>query len=196
MMTDRERLENCDELGRTIARMPPDMRERVARGMNPTPARSDHTTRLAADATEIEAMQRRIDTAYEQPRPNPEELDAARARVDTIAGMFGQQTSAPLFGESVTGYRQRLMLPFLKYSPRAKDVKLTEITDSALLDVIERTVREDAIVTATAMAEKAGAIVPIRERDSVGRMITRYVGDIGSWMSPYQLGGATCKVKE
>jgi hypothetical protein len=110
--------------------------------------------------------------------------------------MFSQQTSAPVFGESLTRYRRRLLLPFLKYSPRAKDVKLTEITDSALLDVIERTVREDAIVTATAMAEKAGVIVPIRERDGVGRMITRYVGDPMAWMAPYQLAGATCRVKE
>jgi hypothetical protein len=122
------------------------------------------------------------------------ELAAAQARADSVAGMFGTEASAPVPGESCLQYRKRLLAKFQPYSERFAAARLDGL-DSATLAPLEDLIYADAAATAKAPESYGpGELHAIRERDAVGRLVTRYVGDIGAFMAPFQSPGVAVSI--
>jgi hypothetical protein len=109
--------------------------------------------------------------------------------------MFGDRASPPLAGERPIDYRRRLAARFQKHSERFKETRF-DTMDPNTLGVMEDLIYADAVAAAKAPggASTPGQLIPIQERDSAGRMITRFVGDIGAFMAPFTSPGATVRV--
>lgn len=128
---------------------------------------------------------------------DPEErnmLARAQARADGIAGLFGKRATAPIAGESSIDYRRRLANDFKQHSARYKDKALTSL-DSDMLGLVEEQIYADAAITARSPDRAgAGVLIPIREPDETGRMITRWTGDNMAWMQHYMSGARVGKI--
>ncbi len=117
-------------------------------------------------------------------------LAAAQSRADAVAGMFGNKVDAPMSGETPLAYRKRLLNRFKKHSARFKDEKF-DFHNGATLAAVEDIIYNDAITAARSPDETsvAGRLIPLQERDSAGRLITKFAGDPLSWMLPFMSGG-------
>lgn len=123
-----------------------------------------------------------------------EALAQAQSRADSVAQLFGKQISAPLHGESPIAYRKRLTYVFQPYSSKLKSVKLDSLSGDAF-DVIEDQIYADAQATARSPGHaKAGVLIPVVRRDSAGREITTYEGDMDAWMQHFKRGPVVTRI--
>lgn len=120
-------------------------------------------------------------------------LALAQSRADSVAQMFGDSVTAPLNGENPVAYRKRLAMKFQKHSLEMKDVKLDSL-DGAAFDLVENKIYADAQGAALSPAAlPAGRLIPIVRKDSAGREITTYAGDMDGWLSTFKAPGAVVK---
>ncbi|KVK89909.1 NUDIX domain-containing protein [Burkholderia sp. MSMB1498] len=161
-------------------------------------ARAD-SQRLARENAELRAQIQRMDgTLSTLVKPlSVEDRDAlasAQMRADSVMQMFGQNATAPLHGESPIDYRKRLASKLASHSPDMKGVKLDAL-DGAAFKVVEDKIYADAQVAARNPASApAGRLIPIVSRDEAGRQITRFAGDIATWMQHFTSPGVVCKL--
>ena len=121
-------------------------------------------------------------------------LSQAQARADGVAQMFGKQVNAPLAGESPISYRKRLAESFKKYSPKMKEVRMDSLAGAAF-DIVEDQIYSDAQAAALSPeAITAGQLIPIVRKDSSGREITTYQGDMNGWLNAFKSTGQVCKL--
>jgi hypothetical protein len=143
---------------------------------------------------QIAALQSQI-TSVTKPLSHADRdaLSAAQARGDFVAQMFGDSVNAPLYGESPIAYRKRLAEKFKIHSPEFKVAKLDSLEGSSF-DLVESKIYADAQAAALEPATaNAGRLIPIVRRDSAGREITTYTGDMDAWMNNFKSTGATVK---
>lgn len=161
-------------------------------------ARAD-SQRLARENAELRAQIQRMDgTLSTLTKPlSAEDRDAlatAQMRADSVMQMFGQNATAPLHGESPIDYRRRLASKLASHSPDMKGVKLDAL-DGAAFKLVEDRIYADAQTAAmNPAAAPAGRLIPIVSRDEAGRQITRFTGDIASWMQHFTAPGVVCKL--
>ncbi|CAG9225869.1 NUDIX hydrolase [Burkholderia vietnamiensis] len=161
-------------------------------------ARAD-SQRLARENAELRAQIKRMDgTLSTLTKPlSAEDRDAlatAQMRADSVMQMFGQNATAPLHGESPIDYRRRLASKLASHSPDMKGVKLDAL-DGAAFKLVEDRIYADAQTAAmNPAAAPAGRLIPIVSRDEAGRQITRFTGDIASWMQHFTAPGVVCKL--
>ena len=128
---------------------------------------------------------------------SPSDRDAlatAQARADAVAQMFGDSASQPLHSENPIAYRKRLAERFKKHSAEFKETRLDSI-DGATFDLIEAKIYADASAAALEPSNMPdGVLIPIVRRDSSGRTITEYKGDIKAWMNAFTATGAIVKI--
>ena len=104
------------------------------------------------------------------------ELDAARSRADGVLGLWGERASAPIAGESAREYRRRVLQTVQDKAPKFKG-KAALSTWGDALDITEDLVYSDAATAAhDPNTVPVGQMRAIRERDAVGRLVTRYIG--------------------
>lgn len=116
------------------------------------------------------------------------ELSNAQARADSVAQSFGETAPRPLMGETPLSYRKRLASRYKAYSKDYKDINVSAIADSALFAVAESRIYADAQAAANAPQDvPAGQLVPRVSRDSTGRQITSFTGDIGVFTGQFSL---------
>ncbi len=156
-----------------------------------------------ADSVDVAALRAELATvnatlaAVTAPMSNSDRdaLATAQARADAVAQMFGDSVTPPLHGESPLSYRKRLASKFQKHSPQFKDVKLDAI-EGPTFDLVEKTIYADAHTAALSPAEATtGRLIPMVERDSAGRQITRFAGDIKAFMAPFMAPGQTVAIR-
>ncbi|MCO8325925.1 NUDIX hydrolase [Burkholderia cenocepacia] len=161
-------------------------------------ARAD-SQRLVRENAELRAQIQRMDgTLSTLTKPlSAEDRDAlatAQMRADSVMQMFGQNATAPLHGESPIDYRRRLASKLASHSPDMKGVKLDAL-DGAAFKLVEDRIYADAQTAAmNPAAAPAGRLIPIVSRDEAGRQITRFTGDIASWMQHFTAPGVVCKL--
>jgi 8-oxo-dGTP pyrophosphatase MutT (NUDIX family) len=112
------------------------------------------------------------------------QMDAER-----VYQAFGDGAApGPLAGESLFNYRSRLMAPYLKHSPKFKSVDLGKQTPESL-DVLEVAVYSDAMVAACSptVGDTIGRLRMSETRDSTGRTIRRYHGDVRAFLAPFAI---------
>lgn len=156
---------------------------------------ADASASVAEMKAQIEALNARLSAAT-APLSNSDRdaLSAAQKRADSIAQMFGDSVAQPLHGESPIAYRKRLVAKFKAHSPEFKDVKLDSL-EGAAFDVIESKIYADA--QAAAMSPEhmpAGRLIPIVRRDSAGREVTTYQGDMDAWLGVFKDKGHSVNI--
>lgn len=110
----------------------------------------------------------------------------AQAKADSAYSMFGLSAPRPMHGESLAGYRVRLLKPMQAHSQAFKGVALEKAAaaDSSILDGIEPKIYADACEVA-----RSPATVPLGELRQVskvmpsGHRINEYVGQPSAWMN-------------
>ncbi len=144
----------------------------------------------------ITALNSRIDGIFAgQTSEDREALSVAQARADSLAQMFGDSVSPPLHGETPIEYRTRLAGKFIKHSD-VGEVKLDSL-DPASFAVIEDKIYADAQTVALNPGDSAdGRLIPIVRRDSSGREITEYQGDMNAWLGHFKAPGSICAINK
>ena len=140
---------------------PTPMKERAepASGTAPPPSTEHADAKAKRDAEEKEEMEKeemrkRLD-AYDKKlksledstRETPEEDQAkyteTQTKADSVLQLFGKQAGRPLRGETVTGYRKRMLKPLQAHSPKWGAVDLGMLTKQ-VLDIAEAEIYADA----------------------------------------------------
>ncbi len=145
---------------------------------------SDHN--LLARTNELKY---RVDAlTREQSASERDALAAAQSRADSMAAQFGTTASQPIPGESSWAYRKRVASKLQGFSERLKSVRLDSL-DAPTFTAMEGLIYQDA----AAAARNPGSYQPGELRAVVtqegGRTVTRYNGDIGSWMDLFASQG-------
>jgi hypothetical protein len=111
------------------------------------------------------------------------QLADAQCKADAVASLWGQQAPKPLSGESLLGYRRRLLKPFIQYSNAFAKVDIYAVKDKATFDGIETKVYADATE-----ASKRPDVAPGMLREVVrtrnGHTYTEFYGDARVWLDP------------
>jgi len=152
-------------------------------------AKADADEKAKADADEASRKTREEDDkdAMEVAKAD-EEKSEAQAKADSAYSSFGKRARPPMSGETVQAYRKRMIKGLQAYSDAYKGVNIDAITDDVLLGIAERQVYADAATFVNSGSDvPVGSLRPIKGRDSAGRETTRFVGDIGAFLAPFQI---------
>ena len=113
----------------------------------------------------------------------------AQAKADSAYACFGKSASRALSGETLLNYRKRLMRGLQNYSDDCKNVNLNDVKDLTTLNMLEAKIFADAFKHATSPKAYAdGQLQAVRTQatDGSGRTITKYYGDINSWLGQFK----------
>ena len=117
-------------------------------------------------------------------------LAAAQHRADAALGLWGDKASAPVPGERPADYRRRVLAAVQARAPQFKDKDFAG-TPSNVLDFIEQKVYADAASAARDPSTvPPGQLRAVQERDAVGRLVTKFYGDMGVWFNTFTTPGA------
>lgn len=144
---------------------------------------------------QVTALTARIDGIFAgQTSEDREALSSAQSRADALAQMLGDSISPPLYGETPIEYRVRLAGKFVKHS-KIGEVKLDSL-DPTSFAIIEDKIYADAKTVALNPSEATeGRLIPIVRKDSSGREITEYQGDMNVWLNHFKASGQTCSIQ-
>ena len=156
---------------------------------------ADSAKEAAELRAQIQAMNAKIESLNKPlSSADRDALSRAQARADGVAQMFGEEVAAPLNGESPIAYRKRLADKLKKHSRELKDVRMDSM-DEASFAVLENKIYADAQAAALSpTAARAGQLIPIVRRDSAGRQVTTFQGDIDAWMKHFKAPGMGVKI--
>ena len=150
--------------------------------------------KCATGACALRSMECRTDFANMTMRFSGEEvaaIDAARARADSVLGLWGDRASPPLDMESSREYRRRVLAAVQDRSPKHKGKTYSTLGDA--LGIVEEQVYADAATAAEDPSTvPVGQMRVIRERDAAGRLITRWIGSdyMGALWDHFAMPGA------
>lgn len=149
-----------------------------------------HDSQLSRENAELKARLAKLEGTVkimrdEVPASERDALAAAQVRADSVMAMLGDRAPAPIPGETSLDYRKRLASRLRQHSPRFKESRFDGF-DSVTMGLVEDQVYADAVASAKAgPSSTPGVLVPFQERDSAGRLITRFHGDIGAFIAPF-----------
>ncbi len=153
-----------------------------------------------ADADEEEAKKAKADSAAVQARiadmeaRMPKVLSDAdvakiadtQSKADSVCRAFGDSAPAPVAGESVLGYRKRLIARFKDHSPSWKAVPLEAISD-AVIDIAEKQIYADAATAARTPGIDVGAgLREVISKSRAGHEISTFVGRISDFTGQFK----------
>lgn len=113
----------------------------------------------------------------------------AQSRADAVAHAFGDAAPRPMQGETLLGYRRRLVSKFKKHSEDYKDIDITG-AEGPMLAIIEKRVYADAMTAALHPTDLPdGQLREIVMPDRTGRRISTFHGKspniwLGDFKSP------------
>jgi len=161
----------------------------------PTPALDPVAAPAVADnavpSPEISEISKRMDALEAKTTPQPEEEQAkmadAQCKADSVYAAFGDSAPRPMQGESLLGYRKRLLSKMQPHSISFKEVKLSAIADDSVLDVVEKGIYADALQAANSPAQvPVGMLVETVRTDMAGRRITEFKGSPSAWTNAFK----------
>lgn len=144
-------------------------------------------------ADEEKAKQDEVD-AEEKAKQDSEEksredsaMTEARVRCDSAFNACGKQAPTPFSGEKSFDFRKRALIALQKYSPDNKDINIRAISDSAVLNLLEKNIYADARKSIDEeMNNTQGQLHKRVRSDEAGRQITEYQGDPNVWLSHFK----------
>jgi hypothetical protein len=129
--------------------------------------------------------------AIRDPNRDPAEFEAIQARADAVAAMFGDRAPPAIPGETPLDYRKRLLAQFQGFSPQFEKTRLHSF-DAPTIEALEQRIYADAQAAAY-QSTQPGELRAVQSHEG-GRLITRFVGDVGEFMAPFSHHGATVKI--
>lgn len=108
-----------------------------------------------------------------------------QARADSVFHAFGSVAPAPLQGETLLAYRQRLTNSLKSNSKTFKDVNVYAIGDAVAFGAIEDVVYNDAMSVAMSPATAQPGTLRAISKKSGGHEFITYVGDPAAWMNDF-----------
>jgi len=144
----------------------------------------------AALKDQLTALEGRL-TAMTKPlsMEDRDALAAAQSRADATYQLVGSRASAPLMGENPIAYRKRLASGLQKFSKQFKEIALDSL-DGPIFETVEQSIYSDA-ETASRSSDhvQVGRLLPQVRRDSAGREITTFTGDMDAWLTSFKAPG-------
>ena len=147
------------------------------------------------DSVDLTSIKSRLDGFEARLRePTPEERKAfteAQLRAEPVYHALGDSNGAPRFlqGETLLGYRKRLLTPHKAHSKAWKDANLDAITDETVFGNIERQIYADALTAAqNPIIDQPLTLRPVTRTDATERKITRFYGDPEACWGPFKSG--------
>ena len=140
----------------------------------------------------IQALETKVRTPTTEADRN--EIARAQSRADAVERAFGRNDASCLGhvpGESVLDYRRRLVRQYQQYSPRWRGARVEAIGNDTIGNVEEEVYHDAAKAARNPASYPKGTLHAVHEQDETGRTITKFVGDIGSWMAPFASAGAS-----
>jgi hypothetical protein len=149
--------------------------------------RDKELANLRADAV---TMRKRMDSFQAQLPKSEEDMAKfadAQARADSVYQAHGKHAPRSLQGETLLGYKRRLVKTFQPLAAAWKDVDLSKVADSAMLGVAEDQIFAAALVAAKNPVDLApGSLREIPKPDATGRMFKEFVGSPNAWMQDFR----------
>lgn len=109
----------------------------------------------------------------------------AQARADEIYHAFGSQAPAPMQGETLIAYRQRIANKLKEHSPAWKKTNLNIIAaDNEAFSTVESAIYADAMTVASSPATAEPGTLRMITNISGGHEIHTFVGEPSAWMDP------------
>jgi hypothetical protein len=113
----------------------------------------------------------------DQARKDSAALADVQARADTVAQAWGKRAPAPMMGETVLGYRKRLVRGFQRHSTAWKAADLYPMTDAAVFGNIEEQIYADALVASRTPEVEGSDYVKRVTYSEAGHKETRWFGN-------------------
>ena len=136
-----------------------------------------------ADAVEVAKLRKQIaELENKLPRHRTDAeydaLAAAQHKAEQHYAAFGDSLAKcrPMDGESVNGYRKRMIKGLQKYSALYGKVDLAKLSDQAMLDIVENGVYADSMTAARAPSASHGGMPHAVVTNEGGRERTEYLG--------------------
>lgn len=140
----------------------------------PTPLVADRAKRDARDRRDAEASDLPIERSDSARRAAAE----FQAKADRAFQAFSDAAPRFLAGETLTGYRQRLLSKLKKYSSAWANVNLYRLRDPEALTIAQNAILNDSAEWARSPASvPAGTVRAVPDVDQAGRQITRFYGN-------------------
>jgi len=119
------------------------------------------------------------------------EFHRAQAAAEPVYAAYADSAPDPLPDERLIDFRRRLLEPLRRHSATWNGVSL-DSADEGTLQVAERQILSEALAARSDAANfQPGELREVKELDSAGRQITRWVGDPmavwGPFMQPYRV---------
>ena len=129
-----------------------------------------------------DSLSRRLDAVERRTRPLTDDQRSAYAefqsKADKVFQAFQDHAPRALDGESLMGYKHRILSRLKKHSKAWKEVNIYGIKDKGMLAIAQDQILSEAYADALAPSSMpAGVVRPITEEDMTGRRITRFHGD-------------------
>jgi hypothetical protein len=147
------------------------------------PAETEEAFADSAIVKELKAKISQLERNAPRHRTN-DEFDAlamAQNKAEAVYSAFGDTAAMarPMDGETVLGYRKRMVKGLQKHSATHGKIDVSAIADDQLLGIVENQVYADAMHAATAPTSEGlpnGMPRAVKGVDEVGRPFTHYVG--------------------
>jgi hypothetical protein len=141
----------------------------------------------------VAALERELQSIRDTER-DPRPYEVAQRRADAVAALHADRAPDPILGESPLDYRKRLLRRFQGFSPGFEKTNFFA-ADAASLDVLESKIYRDAEQAAYRPDAQPGVLRAVESRDAAGRLITKYVGDVGEFIAPFVQDGTVVKLR-
>jgi hypothetical protein len=161
--------------------------------------KAPETEEAFADSAIVKQLKAEID-ALKQAAPkhrSNEDYDAlavAQVKAESVYSAFGDSAAVarPMDGETVLGYRKRMLKGLQKHSKgNYAAIDITAVNDPAMLSIVEEAVYADAMTAAnspTATGQPNGLPRAFKSFDEVGRPVIHYKGgDPMSVFEPFRM---------
>lgn len=141
---------------------------------------------IAKMREEIDALKARSITRTDDEQ---DQFAAAQARADEVYSAFSKSAPRPMDGESLLGYRRRLLNGIKEHSSY-KDAELgVAAADSAMFGIVEAEIYKQAGAIARSPASVPAGELREVVRTRNGHTYTEFVGDPASWLSNHSPNG-------
>jgi hypothetical protein len=138
-----------------------------------------------ADSVSVDLLKKQV-AALERKIPRQrtasefDQLAIAQSQAEQHYMAFGDSVSVcrPMDGETVTGYRKRMIKGLQKHSPKFGKIDISAISDDSMLSIVEDGIYADSMTAARMPSENSAHGLPraIKSQDEVGRNQIHYVG--------------------
>lgn len=141
----------------------------------------------AALKARMDAFDKKMDAMPKEPTQEEQsKFMDAQAKADSVAQAFGDSAPRPIAGESLVGYRKRLLKAYQPHSPAWSKVNLATMT-ADVLDVAEPMIYNDAQKAAKNPTDVAeDTLREVISTDRTGRRISEFRGKPRAWMGGFR----------